>query len=188
MPCVKLTLTNNKFFFLLSQEKAFRTCFFTSTPSKSLSGLLTGSLVGLFVLCHACHSDKDSLWLHSSGDSLSSNCLAEELTEKWKTWEACVCLCAVCVGVRNRRRRCKGLLHSMCWLNVCVCVHALSNDFPMSASVSVLSTYPLCAHKDSSPNCLSQCLCNDSHYGTMWSRAVIDTSQALLIDESLIYK
>lgn len=122
MPCVKLTLTNNKFFFLLSQEKAFRTCFFTSTPSKSLSGLLTGSLVGLFVLCHACHSDKDSLWLHSSGDSLSSNCLAEELTEKWKTWEACVCLCAVCVGVRNGRRRCKGLLHSMCWLNVCVCV------------------------------------------------------------------
>lgn len=88
--CVKLTLA---IFFLLSQEKAFRTRCFTSTPSKSLSGPLTGSVIGLFVLCQACHSADQPPWGHSSGDSLLSKCLAEELTEKWQPQEAHVCVC-----------------------------------------------------------------------------------------------
>lgn len=36
----------------------------------SLSGHITGCVIGLFAPCKTCHSDKDPLWQRSSGDSL----------------------------------------------------------------------------------------------------------------------
>ncbi len=170
MPCVKLTLTNRTIFFLLSQEKAFRTCSFTSTPSKSLSGLLTGSVIGLFIFVEPVTQTKI---LH--GDpAVVTHCLAEELTEKWQPWEACVCIHIqrVCALDGRRRRVREQALVKVCStacvdlmrMNVCPCSSA---DLLKSASVSVLSTYLLCAHNDSRPNWLSQRRWDDSLCGTM---------------------
>lgn len=70
--------------------------------------------------------------------------------------------------------------HSVCWFNVCECV-------PMHVCWPPRVFFNICvAHEDSRPNWLSCCCFDDSHYGTMWSRAVTDTSQVSFIDESLI--
>lgn len=118
MPCKKLKLTNNTFYFFAVSRKGLRDMLL-HTPSKRLSGPLTGSVIGLFVLCQACHSDKDPLWRHSCGDSLWSNCLAEKLTEKWRPWEACVCIFTACVCERRQ----KGM-HLQSFAPQHVCVHA----------------------------------------------------------------
>lgn len=171
--------------FLLSQEEASRTCCLTSTPSKSLFGPVTGFAIGLFMLCQACHS-VDPQWGHSSGDSLLSNCLAEELTEKWQPREACV------YAWDGKRRSiseqalvqvCSPACVDLMCISVCPCT---SVDILMSASVSVPSTYLLCTHKDGRPNWLFRRCRGDSYCGAMWSRTVIDTSQASFIDESLM--
>lgn len=101
----------------LSEEKAFRTWRFTSPPSKSLSGPLTGAIIGLLVLCQACHSDKHPLSQHSSGDSQYQ---AEELTEKCQPWERCVFVCVCLWGCDDVLE--EGWFHSVCWFNVCECV------------------------------------------------------------------
>lgn len=160
MPCKKLRLTNNTFYFFAVSRKGLQDMLL-HTPSKRLSGPLTGSVIGLFVLCQACHSDKDPLWRHSCGDSLWSNCLAEKLTEKWRPWEACVCIFSVCVRETTEGDALAKLCSTAC---VCPC---MSFDLLMFALVSVLSTLPVYAHKGSRPNWLFQSRRDDSHFGTL---------------------
>ncbi len=131
MPCVTLTQTKNTLFSRLSQEKALRTCCFTSTWTKNLSGPLTGFVIGQFVLCQAYHSDKDPLWRHSSGDSLYQT-VWQRSWQKNGNLGKCVCvhrrkyIYTACVcGTEEEDVLEKSLLHRMCWLYVCECVSLL---------------------------------------------------------------
>ena len=146
----------------------------TSTPTKILPALLTGSVIGLFMLWQACHADKDPLRRHSSGDSLFGGGAERKMATLGKYLQGRRCIRHVCSTA------------CVDWMCVIECAHS-SIDLLVPASVSALSTYLLCAHKGG-PNWLPQRRCDDSHCGTTWSRAGIDTSQASFIDESLTYK
>lgn len=84
--CVKLTLRHNT--------------FFSAVKQKGLQDMLIHKSLCLVFLYSrfryrpvravpSCHLNKDPLSRHSSGDSPLSNCLAEELTEKWQPWKVC---------------------------------------------------------------------------------------------------
>ena len=146
----------------------------THTLTKILPALLPGCVIGLFMLWQACHADKDPLWRHSSDDSLFGGGAERKMATSGKYLLGGWCIRHVCSTA------------CVDWMCVSECSHS-SVDLLVSASVSALSTYPLCTHKGR-PNWLSQRHCDDSHCCTTWSRAGIDTSQASFIDESLTYK
>lgn len=176
MQCVKLTLKNRTISppRLSKKKRPSGKISLTNTLTKILLALLPGSVIGLFMLWQACHADKDPPWRHSSGDSLFGGGAERKMATLGKYLQGGRCIRHVCSTA------------CVDWMCVSKCSHS-SIDLLMSASVSALSTYPLCAHKGR-PNWLSQRRCDDSHCGTTWSRAGTDTSQASFIDESLTYK
>lgn len=114
------------------------------------------------------------------------------LTVWWRSWQKNgnlgKCVCEWIGHVRRKK--------TMYWRKVC------STACAGLMSVSLLVCWPLricfsiCAvhlptvrpHKDCRPNWLSLRCRNDSLCGTMRSHAVIDTSQASFIDDSLTFK
>lgn len=57
-----------------------------------------------------------------------THCLVEELTEKWQPWEVCVRVNRTCETEEDDVLE-KSLLHSMCWLNVCVLTRLLTSSY-----------------------------------------------------------
>lgn len=67
-----------------------------------------GYIVGLFVY-KTCHSDKDPLWQHSSGDSLFGRGVDRKMATLGR-----MCVCTACVPVMEEDDVDEDLPHSMC--------------------------------------------------------------------------
>lgn len=89
----------------------------------SLSGHITGCVIGLFAPCKTCHSDKDPLWQHSSGDSR----FGRRLDRKMQPWEVCACACIRPVRFAAwYRMLCERKIYfAACADLMCVCVSIL---------------------------------------------------------------